>query len=135
MGEIKDSEAKFHHDNLTRKKCPECGKFLLEVNGKHGKMLVCQDRACGYRKALSRTTNARCPNCHKKMEMRGEGDGKMFVCACGYREKLTAFQKRRAENSAGRVSKREVSKYLHQQEDDFKNNALAEALAGLKLGK
>ena len=135
VGEIKDSEAKFHHDNLTRKKCPECGKFLLEVNGKHGKMLVCQDRACGYRKALSRTTNARCPNCHKKMEMRGEGDGKMFVCACGYREKLTAFQKRRAENSAGRVSKREVSKYLHQQEDDFKNNALAEALAGLKLGK
>ena len=69
------------------------------------------------------------------MEMRGEGEGKMFVCACGYREKLTAFQKRRAENSAGRVSKREVSKYLHQQEDDFMNNALAEALAGLKLGK
>ena len=133
--DIKASEAAFHHDNMTRKKCPECGKFLLEVNGKHGKMLVCQDRNCGYRKSLSRTTNARCPNCHKKMEMRGEGDGKMFVCACGYREKLKAFQKRKAETSAGRVSKREVAKYLQKQDDDFTNNAFAEALAGLKLEK
>ncbi len=130
---IKDSEAAFHHDNMTRKRCPECGKFLLEVNGKHGKMLVCQDRTCGYRKSLTRTTNARCPNCHKKMEMRGEGENKMFFCTCGYREKLTAFQKRKAVSNAGRVSKREAAKYMQKQDDDFKNTAFAEALAGLKL--
>ena len=37
--EIKNSENKFKHDNLTRNKCPNCGKFMLEVNGKRGKML------------------------------------------------------------------------------------------------
>lgn len=63
--EIKNSEKTFRHDNLTRSKCPECGKFLLEVNGKRGKMLVCQDRECGYRKNVARQTNARCPKCHK----------------------------------------------------------------------
>lgn len=133
--EIKDSPAVFHHDNVTRKVCPDCGKFLLEVNGKHGKMLVCQDRACGYRRTLAVHTNARCPECHKRMELVGEGDGKTFVCSCGYRERLSAFQKRREKNTAGRVNKGEVARYLGQQKSDFTNNALAEALAGFKLNK
>ena len=55
---------------MTKEKCPDCGKYLLEVNGKKGKMLICQDRECGYRRSLSLVTNARCPNCHKKMELR-----------------------------------------------------------------
>ncbi|EGO65890.1 DNA topoisomerase III [Acetonema longum] len=63
---IKNSQEQFRHDNLTRTKCPECGKYMLEVNGKKGKMLICQDRECGYRKGLAKVTNARCPNCHKK---------------------------------------------------------------------
>ncbi|MDF9410041.1 MAG: DNA topoisomerase 3 [Pelotomaculum sp. PtaB.Bin013] len=36
-------------DNISKTKCPLCGKYLLLVNGKRGKMLVCPDRACGYR--------------------------------------------------------------------------------------
>ena len=51
------------------------------------KRLVCQDRTCGYKKTISRITNARCPVCHKKMEMVGEGEGQKFVCVCGYKEK------------------------------------------------
>ena len=51
--EIRESDGKFRHDNMTRHKCPQCGKFMLEVNGKHGKMLVCQDRECGYRETIS----------------------------------------------------------------------------------
>ena len=86
--EIKNSENKFKHDNLTRNKCPNCGKFMLEVNGKRGKMLVCEDRECNTRKLISQTTNARCPNCHKRLELKGEGEGKIFTCSCGYREKL-----------------------------------------------
>lgn len=62
------SDAKYVHDNLTKDKCPECGKYLLEVNGKKGKMLVCQDRECSYRKSLSFLSNARCPNCHKSLK-------------------------------------------------------------------
>ncbi|NLI13713.1 DNA topoisomerase III [Pelotomaculum propionicicum] len=41
--------AVYKADNITRTKCPVCGKYLLLVNGKRGKMLVCQDRACGHR--------------------------------------------------------------------------------------
>ena len=74
--EVTASDAKFTHDNVTREKCPECGKYLLDVNGKKGRMLVCPDRECGYRKGVSVITNARCPNCHKKLEMRGEGENK-----------------------------------------------------------
>ncbi|HZG72257.1 MAG TPA: DNA topoisomerase III, partial [Chondromyces sp.] len=78
--EIKNTEKRFKHDNVTGSKCPDCGKLLLEVNGKKGKMLVCQDRECGYRKNVAKLTNARCPNCHKKLELRGEGEGQIFVC-------------------------------------------------------
>ena len=71
ISQIKNAEGTFRHDNLTRHKCPQCGRLMLEVNGKHGKMLVCQDRECGYRETISRRTNARCPVCHKKMELVG----------------------------------------------------------------
>lgn len=133
--EIKQSESKFRHDNLTGTKCPECGKRMLEVNGKKGKLLVCQDRECGYRKGLSKTTNARCPECHKRLELHGEGDGQIFVCKCGYREKLTAFNERRQTEKGSNVSKRDVSNYLKSQEkkENFTNNPLADALSKLKL--
>lgn len=132
--EIKNSEDKFKHDNLTREKCPECGNRLLEVNGKKGKMLVCQDRECGYRKGLSKITNARCPNCHKKLALHGEGEGQIFICSCGHREKLAAFHERR-KNDKHNVSKKDISRYLREQkkEEELTNPALAEALAKLKL--
>ena len=71
--EIRTEEGTFRHDNLTNKKCPRCGKRLLAVNGKNSRLLVCQDRECGYRETVSRTTNARCPVCHKRMELAGKG--------------------------------------------------------------
>ncbi|HWR45922.1 DNA topoisomerase III [Sporomusa sp.] len=132
--EIKNSQEQFKHDNVTRTRCPECGKYLLEVNGKKGKSLVCQDRECGYRKNVAQVTNARCPNCHKKLEMRGEGDARAFVCGCGYREKLASFTERKKKEGETKISKKDVSRYLkEQQEDKPINNALAEALAKLKL--
>ena len=136
VNEIKSSGQTFKHDNLTRTKCPECGKYLLEVNGKKGKMLVCPDRECGHRNLISQITNARCPQCRKKLELRGAGDGQIFTCKCGYREKLSAFEKRRKETSG--VSKKDVSNYLQGQkkvEDQPLNTALADALAKLKLNK
>ena len=124
---VKSSEAKYKHDNMTREPCPECGKYLLEVNGKKGKMLVCQDRECGYRKSISVITNARCPECHKKLEMRGEGDKKSFFCVCGYREKLSDFEKRKESAGAG---KRDVARYMQQQSKaKATSNPLADQLA------
>ena len=138
ISEIKTADGTFRHENVTGKKCPRCGKFLLAVNGKNSKLLVCQDRECGYRETLSRTTNARCPNCHKKMEMIVKGEEETFVCStCGYKEKLSAFKKRREKEGAG-VNKRDVARYLNQQKKEAEepiNNAFAAALSGLKLDK
>lgn len=131
--EIKQSDSKFKHDNLTKNRCPECGKFMLEVNGKRGKMLVCEDRECNTRKTVSQTTNARCPVCHKRLELRGEGEGKTFVCSCGHREKLSTFNKRKSEEK-NKASKKDVNKYLKNQNktDENFNNPFAAALAKLK---
>ena len=124
---VKASDVKYTHDNQTRKACPDCGKFLLLVKGKRGEMLVCPDRECGYRKSVTQTTNARCPNCFKKMELRGEGESQMFACVCGYREKLSAFKERKSSAGAG---KRDVAKYMEKQKKDQPaNNAMADALA------
>ncbi|MBC5995544.1 DNA topoisomerase III [Romboutsia ilealis] len=131
--EIKNSENKFKHDNITKNKCPECGKYMLEVNGKKGKMLVCEDRECNTRKTVSQITNSRCPNCHKKLELKGEGDGRIFTCKCGYREKLSAFNKRKKEEK-NKASKKDINRYLKNQnknEESF-NNPFAEALLKLK---
>ena len=133
--DITASSKTYRHDNLTNKKCPECGRLMLEVNHKNGRMLVCQDRECGYRKTLSRVTNARCPQCHKKMEMVGEGENKRFTCVCGYREKLSAFEKRKQESGGG-VSKKDVNKYMNKMKKEAKepvNHAFAEAFAKIKL--
>jgi DNA topoisomerase-3 len=133
--EIKSSEQKFKHDNETKTKCPDCGNYLLEVNGKKGIMLVCQNRECGYRKGIAQVTNARCPNCHKKLELRGEGEGKIFVCKCGFREKLSAFNKRKQQETTS-ISSKEAVKFIAKQnnkQDENINTALADALAKLKL--
>lgn len=135
--QIKGSEGKFRHDNLTNTKCPVCGKRMLAVKGKNSEMLVCQDRECGHRETVSRTSNARCPVCHKKMELRGKGDGQLFVCKCGYKEKLSAFKTRRAKEGAG-VSKKDVARYMNQQKKEAQapmNSAFADAFAKLNLGK
>lgn len=110
---VANSDAAYVPDNLSRTPCPECGKMMLEVTGKRGKMLVCQDRECGYRKNISLNTNARCPNCHKKMELFGEGDKKMYICPCGFREKADSFHKRFQDNKG--LGKRDVQNYLQKQ--------------------
>ncbi|SBV95118.1 DNA topoisomerase 3 [uncultured Eubacteriales bacterium] len=125
VGEVKQSDATYKHDNVSREKCPDCGKFLLNVQGKRGKMLVCPDRECGYRRSVTQTTNARCPNCHKKMELRGEGEKQMFACVCGYREKLSDFK---AKHETGSAGKRDVQRFLESQKEEKGSSAMAEQL-------
>ena len=135
ISQIKNADGTFRHDNLTRHKCPQCGKLMLEVNGKHGKMLVCQDRECGYRETISRRTNARCPVCHKKMELVGKGDTQRFVCSCGHKEKLSSFQERKKKEGKS-ANKRDVAAYMRKQAKEANepiNNAFAEAFKNLGL--
>src|SRR5699024_3696760 len=72
--EIKRAEATFKHDNITGTKCPQCDKLMLEIENRHGKMLRCKDRSCNYKKNIYKNTNARCPNCKKKLKLYGEGE-------------------------------------------------------------
>lgn len=134
---VKNDNSKFVHDNKTGKKCPNCGKYLLEVKGKNGVMNVCQDRECGYRESVSRTTNARCPECKKKLEVRGQGEGKIYVCPntnCNFREKASQFEKR--FDKKDKVDKREVNnmmKKMKKEAEDFNNNPFAALLGNINL--
>lgn len=133
--EIKNSDQVYRHDNLTRNKCPECGKYMLEVKSKKGKIYICQDRECGHRENISKIINARCPKCRKRLELRGHGEGQTFTCSCGYREKLSTFNERRKKEK-NRPSKKDVSRYMKEQKklnNEPINTELADALAKLKL--
>ena len=105
ISEIKTADGTFRHENITGKKCPRCGKYLLAVNGKNSKLLVCQDRECGYRETLSRTTNARCPNCHKKLEMIVKGEEETFICStCGYKESFPPSKNAGKKKAPGSIN-------------------------------
>lgn len=133
--DVKKGTTKFHHDNQTGKKCPNCGKYMLEVNGKNGRMLVCQDRECGYRENLARLTNARCPECKKRLELRGHGDGKIYVCPgqnCNFREKASQFEKRFDKNA--KVDKKAVNnimKKMKKEAEEFNYNPFADLLKNM----
>ena len=131
--EIKNSTAVFRHDNLTTSKCPECGMFMLQVAGKKGEMLVCQDRECNARISLSLTIRSKCPKCFKFVKIVGAGDKRTVVCVCGHKEKYENFEKRKKEEKNS-MSKREVEAYLasENKKTDKGNNAFA-ALKGMKF--
>lgn len=133
--DVKCGSSKFTHDNLTGKKCPECGKYMLEVKTKNGVMNVCQDRSCGHRESVSRTTNARCPECKKRLELRGQGDGKIYVCPgtnCNFREKASVFEKR--FDKKGKVDKREVNKIMNKMKKEAEQEAMSDNPFAALLG-
>lgn len=121
INEINRSQATFKHDNLTTKKCPECNHFMLEVNGKKGKLLVCSNPDCKHKETVSIITNTRCPNCHKKLELVGKKEKQLFVCkTCGYRQSMNAFKKERA-TKGNEARKSDIKKYLQQQKKQQTN--------------
>lgn len=125
---VADSNLKYVHDNITKTPCPLCGKPMLKVTNKNGTLLVCQDRECNTRKYISKITNMRCPNCHKKMEVSGEGEKQIYSCECGYKER---FDKLHERIGKGGADKKTVQKYLSSQKrnEDKGESALAKALA------
>ena len=128
VDDVKSSEASYRHDNMTQKLCPECGSHLLDVNGKKGKMLVCSNPGCRYKQQVSYISNARCPNCHKKLTVVGEKDKKLYTCVCGFREKFDRMNEKLKEkrNVAG---KRDLRNYNKKQEAELKQEKSAFQLA------
>ncbi len=134
---IKGTNSKFIHDNKTGKKCPNCGKYLLEVKGKNGVMNVCQDRECGYRENVSRNTNARCPECKKKLELRGHGEGQIYVCPntnCTFREKASVFNKR-FNSKSDKVNKKEVNNIMKKMKKEAEQTSAEDNPFSALLGK
>ncbi|MCL1988688.1 MAG: DNA topoisomerase III [Firmicutes bacterium] len=135
ISEIKASEKIYKHDNLTTTKCPECGKFMLQVKGKKGEMLVCQDRECNSRISLSVDIRSKCPKCHKFLKIVGTGDKRMITCTCGHREKYATFEARKKEEKNS-MSKRDVQNFIHEmnkKSDNTPNNNPFAALKGIKF--
>lgn len=132
VNNIKNSEQKYKHDNLTTTECPTCGKFMIKVKTKNGQMLVCQDPACKTKKNVQRKTNARCPNCKKKMTLFGRGKDAVYRCTCGHTETQEQMDKRFKNKSSGKISKKEMNKYM-KKEETLDNNPFKDALKNLKL--
>ena len=129
--EIKDSQDKFKHDNISGKKCEECGSYMLEVDKKGTKMLKCSSPTCRNRKVISRLTNLRCDNCHKKMTLFGSGENSTYRCICGNSLKQKEVDKRIKNNKKDKASRVDMKKYMKQ--ESLENNALRDKLLGLKL--
>ena len=130
INEIKNSEDKFKHDNISGRKCEECDSFMLEVDKKGTKLLKCSNPKCRNRKVLSRLTNLRCENCHKKMTLFGSGENATYRCQCGNSIKQKELDKKIKNNKKDKASRVDMKKYMKQEK--LENNALAK-LAGLKL--
>ncbi|AMX83640.1 DNA topoisomerase III [Geobacillus subterraneus] len=81
VAEIKQSERVYKAPNLTNLACPECGALLKERKTKDGRMLVCSNLSCRYRRRRDpKLSNRRCPQCHRRMEMHEGKAGLYFQC-------------------------------------------------------
>ena len=132
VNKIKSSEQKYKHDNLATTECPTIGKFMIKVKTKNGQMLVCQDPKCKTKKNIQRKTNARCPNCKKKMTLFGKGKEAVYRCVCGHTETQSQMDKRMRDKTNGKVSRKEMKKYINKKEE-IDNNPFKDALKNLKL--
>lgn len=60
--QIKASQLKFEIQNLSKEKCPVCGKPMMQFTGK----LVCSDRKCGHEEGEKKTNGMRTGRKSKK---------------------------------------------------------------------
>lgn len=125
--EIKQSEKKYQDFSITQKKCPECGENLREKNTKDGKIYVCTNQACSYRRRKDpKVSNHRCSQCHRKMEIIDGKNGSYFKCKyCSITEKIPD---KKARNK--KMTKHEERKLLkkYSQAEEPQESALAQAL-------
>ncbi|MFC0296637.1 DNA topoisomerase III [Geobacillus jurassicus] len=101
VAEIKQSEQVYKAPNLTNLTCPECGALLKERKTKDGRMLVCSNVACRYRRRRDpKLSNRRCPQCHRRMEMHEGKAGLYFQCRpCNIVEKAEETKRAAARGS------------------------------------
>ncbi|WP_031409582.1 DNA topoisomerase III [Geobacillus vulcani] len=101
VAEIKQSERVYKAPNLTQLTCPECGALLKERKTKDGRMLVCSNLSCRYRRRRDpKLSNRRCPQCHRRMEMHEGKAGLYFQCRpCNVVEKAEETKRTTAKGT------------------------------------
>lgn len=127
VNEIKQSESKYQDFSITQKKCPECGSNLREKNTKDGKIYVCSNQDCSYRRRKDpKVSNHRCSQCHRKMEIIDGKNGSYFKCKyCSITEKMQDKKER-----SKKITKHEERKLMkkYSQKEEPEESALAQAL-------
>lgn len=121
IDEVMKVNHKYHHDNATKSRCPNCGATLLEVTNKFGTSLVCVDRECGYRKQISKNTNFMCPTCKRKMQEIDSKDKKVLICKCGYKENKETYLLKLTDKK-GQMNKKSLDAYLRNQKKEIPTN-------------
>lgn len=131
INEIKNSNDRFKHDNISGKKCELCESYMLEIDKKGTKMLKCSSPNCKNRKVISRLTNLRCEVCHKKMTIYGNGENATYRCTCGNSIKQKEVDKKIKNIKKDKASRIDMKKYM--KKDTLENDVLKDKLAALKL--
>lgn len=125
--EIKTSKQTYQDFSITQKKCPECGANLREKNTRDGKIYVCTNQDCDYRRRKDpKVSNHRCPQCHRKMEIIEGKNGAYFRCKYdGTTEKMLG-KKEQKKKMTKHEERRLIKKYS--QADEPEESPLAAAL-------
>lgn len=125
--EIKTSKQTYQDFSITQKKCPECGANLREKNTRDGKIYVCTNQDCDYRRRKDpKVSNHRCPQCHRKMEIIEGKNGAYFRCKYdGTTEKMLG-EKEQKKKMTKHEERRLIKKYS--QADEPEESPLAAAL-------
>ncbi|MGG5374143.1 MULTISPECIES: DNA topoisomerase III [unclassified Enterococcus] len=125
--EIKSSEQKYQDFSITQKKCPDCGSNLREKNTRDGKIYVCTNIDCSYRRRKDpKVSNHRCPQCHRKMEIIEGKNGAYFRCKFdGTTEKMLG-KKEQKKKMTKHEERRLLKKYSQAEEPE--ESPLAAAL-------
>lgn len=127
VNEVKQSTKKYQDFSITTKKCPVCGSSLREKNTRDGKIYICTNPECDYRRRKDpKVSNHRCPQCHRKMEIIDGKNGAYFRCKYdGTTEKMSDKKAR-----SKKMTKHEERRLLNKvnQEAEPQESALAQAL-------
>jgi len=130
--EVKQETKEYKPHNLSHARCPDCGKPMVEISGKRGKTLVCQDRECGYRRAAEPAlSNKRCPQCRKKMEIHTGKAGKYAQC-----RRCNVIEMLEDKAGGGRANKHQQKRLVEQYSDKAAlSGGLADALKAALEGQ
>ncbi len=125
--EIKTSKQSYQDFSITQKKCPDCGSNLREKNTRDGKIYVCTNQDCHYRRRKDpKVSNHRCPQCHRKMEVIEGKNGAYFRCKYDGTTEKMLDKKEQKKKMTKHEERRLLKKYTQAEEPE--ESPLAAAL-------